>query len=60
MNKGVSDRGQRIIKAETLQEMFTDQLVGIAKPSREGMNRDAPWGQEGFSFGLGFSISETK
>ena len=60
MNKGVSDRGQRILKAETLQQMFTDQLVGIAKPSREGMNKDAPWGQEGFSFGLGFSISQTK
>jgi CubicO group peptidase (beta-lactamase class C family) len=44
VNNGKHGRSQ-IIKADTLQQMFTDQLAGVAG---------------GFQFGLGFAIDNLK
>ena len=60
VNKGQSRSGKQIINASTLTEMYTNQLAGIDRPKKTLLNADAPWVQDDFAFGLGFSISNSK
>ena len=60
VNKGQSRSGKQIINASTLTEMFTNQLAGIDRPKKTLLNADAPWVQDDFAFGLGFSISNSQ
>ena len=60
ISRGRTPEGVRIIGAETLQEMYTDQLAGIEKPKAGVLTVRAPWHAENFRFGLGFSIGQTK
>ena len=60
VNKGESKDGKQIIKASTLNEMFTNQLTGIERPKKTLINADAPWVQDDFAFGLGFSIAQSQ
>ena len=60
MARGRTPEGVRIIGTETLQKMYTDQLVGIEKPKAGPLTDRAPWHAENFRFGLGFSIGQTK
>ena len=60
VNKGESVDGKPIIKASTLNEMFTNQLSGIDRPKKTLINADAPWVQDDFAFGLGFSIGQSQ
>ena len=60
MARGRTPEGVSIIGADTLQEMYTDQLVGIEKPKAGVLTVRAPWHAKNFRFGLGFSIGQTK
>ena len=60
MARGRTPEGVSIIRADTLQKMYTDQLVGIEKPKAGPLTDRAPWHAENFRFGLGFSIGQTK
>ena len=60
MARGRTPQGGRIMTAQTLQKMYTDQLVGIEKPKAGVLTIRAPWHAENFRFGLGFSIGQTK
>ncbi|MGC6463095.1 MAG: serine hydrolase domain-containing protein [Pirellulaceae bacterium] len=60
MARGRTPEGVSIIGADTLQEMYTDQLVGIKKPKAGVLTVRAPWHAKNFRFGLGFSIGQTK
>ena len=60
MARGRTPEGVSIIGADTLQEMYTDQLVGIEKPKAGPLTDRAPWHAKNFRFGLGFSIGQTK
>ena len=58
MREGEGPNG-KVLNAESIAQMFTNQLAGIKLPPRTLLNQDAPWTADNFTFGLGFSIENS-
>ena len=60
MNEGAGSEGQLILKPESLNQMFTNQLTEIESLPQGERHAGTPWGAKNFQFGLGFSIEEPR